>query len=255
MGLRIWETPKERKTEARACALAVLRQEKNRLALVVAALACLTASFVCYFIVWAVSLALYGIAGEQASFLVWFASEILLLVLIWLLAMPLWLGMYRMAHRMVHGERADTEVFLAYIGSASMYGRALGISRRLFVRWLPVWVGYLAFRLFFSYDSVGVLLVLFMAVSAVLSVTFVSGLCGFVTLAVADDAIGLANAKGRAQEFLSGERMRVLRYDLRMLIRLILSLIPVGVPFLLQTLPLSMLCAAAYSERLMARSK
>ncbi len=253
MELRVRETPKERKETARECALAALRQGQNRLSLTVAALACLTVSFVCYFAIWAASLLLYDVVGEKASFLAWFASQVLMLVLFWLLAMPLWLGMYRTVHRMIHGELADAETFFAYISSASMYGRALCISRRLFVRWLPVWIAYLAFQIFFDYDSVGVLPVVFMAVAAVLSLTFVSGIGGFVTLAVADDGLDVGDAVRKARELLSGERMRVLRYDLLMLIRLLLSLIPVGVPFLLQTLPYSMLYAAAYSERLSAR--
>lgn len=253
MELCIRETPKERKAAARESALAVLNRGQNRMSLTVAALACLTVSFVCYFAIWAASWLFYDMAGEGASFLVWLASEVLLLVLVWLLAMPLWLGMYRMAHRMMHGEPAGAESFFAYVGSASMYGRALGISRRLLLRWLPTWVGYLAFRLFFDYDTVGVLLVVFMAVAAVLSITLVSGLCGFVTMAVADDGLDLRDAVTQARDPISDERMCVIRYDLGMMLRLVLSLIPVGVPFLLHTLPLSMLCAAAYSERLSAR--
>ena len=253
MELCIRETPCERKKAARESAMVVLRKGQNRLTLTLTALACLAVSFVCYFIVWAGSYVFYDSAGEGGSFLVWLSSEVILLVLLWLLAMPLWLGMYRMAHRMMLGERADKETFFAYIGSASMYGRALGISLKLLLRWLPVWVGYLALRLVFDYDIVGVLLVIFMAVTAVLSLTLVSGLCGFVTVAVADDGLGLGQAKERAQRLLLGERMQVLRYDFLMMIRLLLSLIPVGVPFLLQTLPLSMLCAVAYTERLSAR--
>ena len=159
MELRLLETPAERKEAARESALAVLRQGQNRLSLTVAALCCLVVSFVCYFAVWAASYVFYDAVGEWASYLVWLASEVLTLVLLWLLAMPLWLGMYRMAHRMMHGEIADREVFLAYVGSASMYGRALGISRRLLVRWIPVWIAYLVFQIFFDYDRVGVLLV------------------------------------------------------------------------------------------------
>lgn len=253
MALCIRETPRERKKAAYESAMAVFRKGQNRLALLVAALACLAVSFVCYYIVWAASLIFYDLMGDQISFLVWFGLELFMLVLIWLLAMPLWLGMYRMAHRMMHGETMVTENFLAYIRSASMYRRAIGISWRLLVRWLPVWGGYLAFRLFFDYDRIGVLLVIFMAIAVFLSLTLASGLCGFATVAVADDGLGLAEAKERAQGLLLGERMHVLCYDLLMLVRLVLSLIPVGVPFLLQTLPLSMLCAAAYQERLSAR--
>lgn len=253
MELCVRETPRERKKAACESAMAVFRKGQNRLALLVAALACLTVSFVCYFIIWASSFIFYDLMGEQASLLVWFDLELFMLVLVWLLAMPLWLGMYRMAHSMIHGETMVIENFFAYISSASMYGRALGISFRLFVRWLPAWCGYLALRLFFDYDSVGVLLVIFMVITVILSVTLSVGLCGFVTVAVADDGLGLAKAKERAQGLLLGERMHVLCYDLLMLVRLVLSLIPVGVPFLLQTLPLSMLCAAAYQERLSAR--
>ena len=55
MELRLLETPKERKAAARESALAVLGKGKNRLSLTVAALACLTVSFICYFAIWAAS--------------------------------------------------------------------------------------------------------------------------------------------------------------------------------------------------------
>ena len=253
MELYLRETPKERKKAAYESALAVLSHGKNRVFLTVAALACIAVSFVCYFVLWAASLIFYDAAVGNASFLVWFATEALFVLLLWLLAAPLWLGMYRMAHGMMCGKTTDMGDFFAYIGDARMYLRSLRMSWRLLVRWLPVWVGYLAFQMFFAYDIVGVLLVVFLMIASVLSLALVSGIGGFLTLAVSDDKMSLVDAAERSCELIAGERMRVLGYDLLMFLRLALSLVPIGIPFLLQMLPLSMLCAAAYSERLAAR--
>ena len=251
MKLCIRETPSERERAARESAMAVLRLGQNRLALLVASLVCFAASFVCYFTVWAISLVCYEAIGDRASFWIWLAMQILVLVLVWLLAMPLWLGMYRMAHRMMHGAAAGSRELFAYVTSAAMYGRALGISWRLLLRWIPAGLGYLVLQIFWD-PEMSILLTVFFALTVVLSLTFVSGLGGLVTASAADDSLTLRDASDKAQELLCGERMHVLRYDIGLTCRLIVSLIPVGVPFLLQTLPHAMLCSAAYCERLAA---
>lgn len=253
MSIRLKETPQERQKAARESAVAVLLVGDNRFALVLACLASGLMSFVSYFVAWAISLAIAEITGTQ-SFGLWLASQLLTILCFVLFAMPLWLGTYRMAMCLVDGQGVGTEDLFYYIGSKRLYTRALGVSLRLLWCWLPAIVGFLVVRLFFDFDFIGFLLVCMFAITLVLSMLFVSGLGGFVTLALTDESLSLDRARWQAASCMAHERMCVLRFELGMAWRVLLSLIPVGVPLLLHTLPESMLSAVCYSRRMAARA-
>lgn len=235
----------------------MLHSSDNRLVLVLAGIASAFVSFVSYFAVWASSLALYEMPFakdlESHAFAVWFGSRLLTLALFLLFAMPLWLGMYRMAICMADGYSVGLEALFHYIRSGELYARALGISLRLLIYWLPALVGLLVLQLLFAFDLIGFLLVCFFAITLVLSLLLVSSLGGFVTAALTDDSISLDLAKRTAASSMAGERMCVFRFYLGTACRILLSLLPAGVIFMLHTLPASMLSAVCYSRRMAAR--
>ncbi len=257
MAFSIHETPCERRRAARVCARQVLGIGANRLVLALAGIACATVSFLSFFAVWIGLMAFYalpiGESAEEGTFLAWCIMHLLILAVFWLLAMPLWLGMYRMAIRMVDGEAIDGKMFFHYVASADMYGRALGISARLILRWLPAFVGYLVMQAFFGYDLIGVLLVLLFAITLVLSILWVGGLGGFVTVALTEDMLSLDRARKISERIMDGERMCDFGFHLGMAWRMLCSLLLVGIPLMLHTLPESMLSAVCYVRRLSAR--
>lgn len=259
MELSIRETPRERRRAARACAKQVLDTGNHRVALVLAGIACATVSFLSFFTVWIASLALYAMPiGEklgEGSFASWLVMHLLILLVFWLLAMPLWFGMYRMAIRMVDGDAVDGATFFHYVASAGAYRRALRLSARLILRWLPAFVGFLVMLAFFDYDLIGALLVVAFAITVFLSLLFVGKLGGFWTLALEDDATMTRHARKLAIRFSSGERMCNLRFSLDTAWRCLLSLLLAGIPLMLHTLPASMLAAVCYAKRTAANAE
>jgi hypothetical protein len=183
----------------------------------------------------------------------WCFMHLVMLLLFWLLAMPLWLGMYRMAIDMVDGNDGESKTFFRYVDSAESYGRALGISACLILRWLPAFVGYLVMRAFFANDLVGYLLILLFALTVILSLLWVGALGGFVTLALTNDELSLGRTRRFAAAILEGERMCDFAFHLGMAWRMLVSLAFAGIPLLLHTLPQTMLSAVCYVRRLSVR--
>ena len=257
MAFSIRETARERRRMARGCARQVLNAGANRLTLVLAGIACVTVSFFSYFVVWIGSMALYASpVGErlgEEGFLFWCIMHLLILLLFWLLATPLWLGTYRMAICMVDGRRIDGKDFFRYVADARAYGRALGITARLILRWLPAVVGYVLMQAFWGSDLLGVLLLVLFVLTVVISLLWVGALGGFVTVALTDDGLSLRRARRLAARALAGERMCDFGFHLGMAWRMLVSLLLVGVPLMLHTLPASMLSAACYVRRRLAR--
>ena len=255
MTFSIRETPRERRTASRACARQVLGMGPNRLALVLAGIACATVSFLSFFLPQIGVSAVYqwlGKSMDEMSFGAWCLLQLLTLFLFWILAMPLWLGMYRMAIDMMDG-RANGKAFFHYAEGVRGYGRALAISARLIPRWLPAMVGYLVMITFFDLDLVGLLVVVAFAITLVLSVLWAGGLGGFVTLAVTNDEAPLYRIKKQSLRLLEGERIGDFCFHFGMVWRVLVSLAFAGLPLLLHTLPHAMLSSVCYVRRLSAR--
>ncbi|MBE6662183.1 MAG: hypothetical protein E7606_02740 [Ruminococcaceae bacterium] len=252
MRIRLCETPRARRRAARERASEVLHLAENRATLVLACIASAVVSFASYFVAWAFALAVSELSCED-GFVLWLFTQLLTVVLLLLLAMPLWLGTYRLALRMVDARSFGMEDYFYYIKNSATYTRALGISARLLVRWIPAILGFWVLQLFFDYDLVGLLLACFFAVTVLLSLVFVGRLCGFVTMAIADSSLSLGKAQQRGAVIASGEQMSTLRFHFGMAWRMLLSLLLAGVPLILHTLPSSMLATACYVRRLSAR--
>ena len=252
MRIQLHESSKARRRAARARASEVLGLAENRITLVLACIASSVVSFAAYFAAWAFSLAVYELS-QKDSFGLWLFTQLLTIALLLLLAMPLWLGTYRLALRMVDVRSIGMEDYFYYIKTSDRYTRALGISARLLVCWLPAIVGFLVLQVFFAYDVIGLLLIGLFAVTVVISLVLVGKLCGFVTMAVADSSLSLAKASAKGRAVAAGEQMSTLRFHFGMAWRMLLSLLFVGVPLILHTLPSSMLAAACYIRRLAAR--
>jgi hypothetical protein len=233
----------------------VLATGTNRLILVLSGIASVVVSFLTYYAVWFCMLAFRMLPGGKIAdtFLAWFVMHLLILVLFWLLAMPLWLGTYRLAIRMVDGETVDGREFFHYVTGSDRYGRALGISARLIARWLPAFLGYVVMQAFFDYDLIGLLLVLLFVITILLSLLLVGGLGGFVTMALTEEHLSPDRAQKLAARILEGERMCDFGFHLDMAWRMLVSLALAGIPLMLHTLPASMLSAACYARRLAVR--
>ncbi len=250
--IRLHETSKMRRRAARARASEVLHLAENRATLVLACIASAVVSFAAYFVAWAFALAVSEFS-QKDGFGLWLFTQLLTVALLLLLAMPLWLGTYRLALRMVDARPFGMEDYFYYIKNPEKYTRALGISARLLVRWIPAILGFWVLQLFFAYDLVGLLLIFFFAITVLLSLLLVGKLCGFVTAAVTDGSMSLDRAIKKGRAVAAGEQMSALRFHFGMAWRMLLSLLFAGVPLILHTLPVSMLASACYIRRLSAR--
>lgn len=238
---------------ARRAARVILQSGDCRLRLVLAVIVCAAASFAVYFCAYVISVALYEMSfGAEMALYIWFSQRLLTVVFFWLFAMPLWLGMFRMASRIADEGGAFFGDLVHYISGARLYARALGMSVRCLVCFVPAFVGYLVLSLFFARDFVGFLVVCFFVITVLLSLVFLSGRFGFWQAAM-DERLSLKKAAALATTRMAGERMRTLGFLLSTLGRMLISLIPVGVPLMLHTLPSSMLSAICYAEQLAAR--
>lgn len=257
LAFSIYESSRERRGAARDGARYVLGLGANRLILVLAGIACAAVSFLSFFVVWVGSAALQvlevGNYSGNATFLGWCFMHLLFLAVFWLLAMPFWFGMYRLAIRMVDGDAVSAKTFFHYVASADAYGRALGISARLILCWLPAFFGYVVMQAFFAYDLIGYLLVLLFAMTLILSLLLAGALGGFVTIALTDDTISLERARRFSEKIIKDERMCDFGFHMGMAWRILLSLLPAGIPLMLHTLPMSMLSAVCYVRRLSVR--
>lgn len=173
----------------------------------------------------------------------------LTVVLLWLSAGPLSVGILRTAVRMCRAEPTSLADIFAPFSSHRLYRRAVKIAWRLLLRFLPligcvyaimlVWSEvYIPEYLVWLFWSGGIAIILGLAF---LGLWMLSRVRGFVILATDDTALPLYEAEGRALEVSRNNRGWLLRYECRIVWKIALSLLPLGVVFFLHTAPFSIL--------------
>lgn len=237
---------KEQK-QLRMCASAVLNRRDNRLSLVLAALGALLASVIVFYIAeGALPMILDGLS--EVVEIPWSPSfpfpEILFFCMFLLFAMPLWLGMYRMAVRMVRGEESAWHEVFHFASCPGLWLRSIGIGCRLMLAWLPC-LAVLTLAVYApdaeTQGVCGAVAILMLVFGFVL----VNGMAGVTALMVGDDRMCRRQARYTAAKRLSGKQMRLLGRSFKQAFFNILAIVcTVGLLFLLHTLPMTMLTNA-----------
>ncbi len=242
-----------------ATAKMLLHREGNQTALVLAILIALTASFLpAVLIEWPVSFlldweAIFASNSTLYTVLI-LAQDLLVLVFSFFTALPLYIGVYRMAVLMSKGKHPGAMEIFYYFSEGKLYARVLGILFRFAWRILLV---YLFVPILMPYilvlDMPGIFQFLCLIALAVfiafLTLVFVSFSGGNVTFAVVDDAMPLRMCAKRARAMSRGKRGSHLLFSLSWLWRMLLGLASIGTVLFIYTMPLALLANANYVGR------
>ncbi len=167
-------------------------------------------------------------------------------------ACPLYLGVYRFAVCIMTGRRPQILEIFYYFTEKSRYFRSLRVLFRLALR---IAVPYFFFAMFFRLAitgeaAVAVLLILPLALLfSLLSALWLAATFGFVTHAVTDDDRSLRACLDAARTASRGRRGSHMLFVFSLAWRMLLSLIPVGVPLLIYMLPVALLSLPNYVWR------
>ena len=239
-------------------ARALLLERGNRVTLILSILICAVASFsavpvvswpLTYLLDWE---SLYYNSYSLYAFL-YYVEMAACFLCFFFTAFPLYLGLYRMAVRMSREESVHLLDTFYYFSSASLYRRALMILLRMVGFAAPVYgAGLLLSSALMVEDSAG--LVLFSAclllVVFLLCILLFSLWGGYTTLAILKENAPLAECRAMARELSRGRMWGSAAFLLSLSWRLLLSLLPAGVLFLVHTMPMSLLASANYVGRL-----
>lgn len=165
---------------------------------------------------------------------------------------PLYLGVYRIAVRIMKGELPQIFDVFCYFTGKGRYRRAIMILVRLLLRLIaPYLCCSFLLRLLTEGSKALVVLLLVPLGMVVLGLTvflFAVSL-GFVTHAVSDDERPLADCLSQARRASKGMRGSHMLFVFSLTWRMLLSLIPVGVPLLIYMLPVALLALPNYVWR------
>ena len=243
----------KRNSEARA--REALERKGNRLKLAVSVIICVAITFVMWNTSDAVEL-LVGCFVSDPTVCYLVANGLLYFLLVFV-ASPVYLGVFFAAARMLRGESVEIiDVFDSFSSSRS-YGRALGLALNMFLRILPIVLilrlpyaaralsGWLEIpKSFADYGSV------ISIVAALIIVLPVASSFGFVGFAEMHREQSLRQAVKRARKARKGKSSLVFSLAYSTLLKLLLSLLSVGVITGLHTIPLALLRYASLAQEL-----
>ena len=242
--------------QAEKRARAALDCGKNRLKLVVGILFSVAITVVMWSISDIAEMLLWHLI-DDAALCTLIADAFHCLLIIFTVA-PVYLGLFFVAARMLCGEETEIADIFDCFSSPRLYGRAIGVALRLFVRLLPVVIvlrapyafGALSMSLEIpEYLYGGAALLVAVALSAVLVLPVASSF-GLVSFSLFYPEQGIRVAVKMARKARKGSYRYVLSLAYSTLLRLLLSLFTIGVVTLIQTIPLSLLRYAAMAREL-----
>ncbi len=171
-------------------------------------------------------------------------------------AIPIYLGLYRMAVRMSREESTSLIDVFYFFSSGKRYKRALGILWITVLRMCPVYFALVYFlQMFIAELDLGLPMYQF-AVSfgivvmlALLSCFLLAFSGGFVTVALVREDFTLRACRTVARTMSKGKKKSHFLFLLSLLWRMFLALLPAGVVLIIYTLPLALLANANYVGR------
>lgn len=239
-------------------ARALLSGKGNRVTLILSILICAVASFLSTLVVsWPLTYLLDWEGLYYGSYLIYaflyYAELTVCLVFFFFTALPLYLGLYRMAVRMSREEPVHLLDIFYYFSGAPLYRRALVLLLRVVGFAAPVCGASLLLSSALAAEDGAVLVVL-----SALLVIVVFLIClllfslsgGYITIAILREDAPLSECRTLTKKISGGKAWGNVAFLLSLTWRLLLSLLPAGVLLLVHTLPMSMLASANYIGRL-----
>ena len=211
-------------------------------------------------LVWFMSdLAIYvlDIARVESVLAYLLSANLFMYLLILFLVGPLYVGAFDVALRMVKGESPHAVDAFDFFSSSKKYGRALGLSMALFVRMLPV---VLAIRLpwiveMLSYSFpvlmpfVDISYMVFVPIALAI-IFFVCRSFGFISFALLDSEQSIRNAIKSARQARKNNYKTIIALSYETLLKLLLSLLTLGVVTVIETIPMAFLTYGAMAQEL-----
>lgn len=245
-----------KKQRAEKKAKDVLEQGDNRLKLVAGLLVCASLTFVMWSISDAAEMMLWHVL-EDVAFCSLIANAFLCLLLLFTVA-PVYFGLFFVAARMLRNEKTEIIEIFDYFSSPRAYGRALTLAVNVFVRILPVVLvlrapyifGMLSFSIELPEYLYGAGVTLISVLLSAILVLPVSSSFGFVSFAELYPDISVRQAAKLAKRARKKNYSQVFALSYSTLLKLLLSLLTVGVVTLIHTVPMSLLRYASFAYEL-----
>lgn len=237
-------------------ARSLLGADGNRVKLIVGLLICVLATVTVLLIVSALSLMIdfEGIYATSAALgaLVEVAFMLIQLILVLLLAFPLYLGLFSAALRMRRGEPFSLGDLFMFFDSPAAYLRGWGITVRVVGRAFPYLILYgLSLLAYLLASDVFYGLVGIAAAPLVILGLYTTGRSfPFVMLALCNPGASLKHTMINAIAMTRKKTLSILVFRMRLLWRFLLSLVSIGVVTLFHVLPLMILADNEYAFEL-----
>lgn len=239
------------------CAKKTFVSNGNQLKLAFCILLCVAVTMLAWFLsdLFELAFAIFAVSYNEPA--VYWYSILLLCLLIILLAAPVYIGMFGVAMRMSQGESAEIVDIFDTFSSPKAYGRALRISLNLFVRILPIVLllrfPYLLDTLayYFTVPELVYEYVWFAVIPIALVVVLpVGSSFGFVSFSYLYENESLRACVRQARKARKGNYKAIYSLVYTTLIKLLLSLLTVGVWTVIHTIPMALLDYASLATEL-----
>ncbi len=252
------ESPLDRQDRVWRVAVERLNRQGNRIGLIICFLACIVATVAISMLIACVATVADFLGGADAA-----TGNLILLLLQWallfFLVFPLYVGLFVVATDVRWGEPPSLARLFVFYGSFSRIRRAWGIQLWVLLFSLPSWGGLLLFSLspFLPEDRRLLLSVIFGGVGALLlllGVVTSNVIFPFAVLALQEPDMPLLGAVRLSLAMTVGERGALFGLRMRMLWRMLLSLLSIGVVTLIHVLPLALMVYSEYSAVMIQQS-
>ena len=225
---------------------------ENRLKLVMCCIICAVVTVLAWLLSDVVVIA-FGVFSLTVPF---FVSSAVMTVILLFLAAPLYIGTFKMAVRMLDGENAEIVDIFEVFASRAEYVRALALSFLLFLRMLPLVVVIFApMAVIDISESATQIINLLLAPAAVLALIFAAHSFGFVGFACIDEGLSVSQAAKMASKARKGNYKSVYALAFSTLLKLLLSLMTLGILTVIHTVPTALLTYGAMAQELKNKSE
>ena len=239
------------------CASKTLVSDGNQLKLALCVMLCVALTMLSWWLsdLFEISFSIFAVSYNEP--VVYWCSILLLGLLIILLVAPVYIGMFGLAMRMSQGENTEIVDIFDTFSSLKSYGRALRISLNLFVRILPIVLllrfPYLLDTLayYFTVPELVYEYVWFAVIPIALVVVLpVGSSFGFVSFSYLYENESLRACVRQARKARKGNYKAIYSLVYTTLIKLLLSLLTVGVWTVIHTIPMALLDYASLATEL-----
>ena len=252
-------TKKEIRKNAKKRAKEVLAINGNRAKLAGAVVLCISLTMIMWLLSGLTDIVL-DIFDLNYEYLYYPVSMFALIIMMLYLVAPVYVGTYRMAVHMLDGEQMEVADIFEPFSSVRKYRRALRSSFKIFRRIAPILIAlnihaimdYLSYWFVFYEETIKNVDYFFIPAAFIL-VFWANRPFGMVSFAYFDEGMKLRHARKMARKARKGYRSCVLGVSLGTLIKLLLSMLTLGIATIVHVIPLSMLTYGAMAEELKRR--